>query len=63
MIRRSHNPTYLIKIYCTELNILHSIRLSSHRGQRMLFTVVSAGKISVFVQRLRACEYICVRAQ
>ncbi len=60
MIRLSHYPTYLIKIYCTELNILHSILQQSHRGQRMLFTVVSAGKISVFVLRLCASVSICV---
>jgi len=45
-------PFYLIKMYCSELNILHSILQESHRGQRMLFTLVSAGKISVFVLRL-----------
>lgn len=63
MIRLSHYPTYLIKIYCTELNLLHSILQYSHRGQRMLFTVVSAGKISVCAASVHVLEYTCVHAQ
>lgn len=64
MRRLSHYPTYPIKIYCTKLNILNSILHSGHRGQRMLFTEISADKISVFSLHLCAmCEYMCVQAK
>lgn len=59
MIRLSHYPTHLIKIYCTELNLLSSILQYSHRGQRMLLKVVSSGKIRVFMLCLWTCENMC----
>lgn len=63
MIKIYHNPTYLIKIYCAELNILHSILYSGHRGQRILFTEVSPDEISVFVLCLCECECVSIRVQ
>lgn len=60
MIRLIHYPTYLIKIYCTELNRLHLIQENSHRGHRILFKVASVGKISVCAASVHVCLSSCV---
>lgn len=61
MIRLSHYPPYLIKIYCTEQNILLSIIWQGHRGHAVLFTEVSTGKMSLCVMLIFV--YWSVQAQ
>lgn len=59
MIKLSYCPTYLIKIYCTERNILHSIFYKGHREtENFIYTTLCRQNKCVCATSVRMRVYV-----